>query len=165
MSHCRRGIGAKETGSGGTELSQLPVRAAGGVVLRQTSEGSWETALVYRSSHGDWGFPKGKLEPGETELSCARREVEEETGLLCNVGLYAGSVQYVDRRSRPKTVRYWLMDPLEGGFEPTGEIDDMQWVPLPLARHVLTYDHDRRLLTESVLPLLAPPFQAIARRA
>ena len=71
-------------------------------------------ALVYRASRIDWGFPKGKLEPGETELFCARREVEEETGLVCSIGPYVGQTQYVDRRERPKVVHYWLMEPLAG---------------------------------------------------
>ena len=66
------------------------MRAAGGVVARGSRGGGFEIALIYRSTHGDWSFPKGKLEPGETELFCARREVEEETGLLCNIGAYLG---------------------------------------------------------------------------
>ncbi len=120
-------------GRPGTVVSSMPVRAAGGIVVRRgANSNEWEVALVYRSSHGDWGFPKGKLEPGETELFCARREVEEETGLLCNIGAYVGQTQYVDRRKRPKIVHYWLMEPLDGAFAPTEEIDDMQWVH---ARH------------------------------
>ena len=120
-------------------------------------------ALVYRASRGDWGFPKGKLEPGETELFCARREVEEETGLLCNIGSYVGQTQYVDRASRPKIVHYWLMEPLAGDFEPTEEVDDMQWVPMDLAGKVLSYEHDRFLLARAVPPVLAE--QVFAARA
>lgn len=30
---------------------------------------------------GDWGLPGGHLDPGEQVETCARREVEEETGL------------------------------------------------------------------------------------
>jgi len=127
----------------------LPVRAAGGVVVRKGAGGGFEVSLVYRASRADWGFPKGKLEPGETELFCARREVEEETGLICNIGSYLGKTEYVDRRQRPKTVKYWIMEPLEGEFEPTDEVDDMQWVPIDLARHVLTYEHDRTLLDQA----------------
>lgn len=33
--------------------------------------------------HDDrWDLPKGHLDPGETELECALREMEEETGIL-----------------------------------------------------------------------------------
>ena len=40
--------------------------------LIQSSTTTWETP--------EWGFPKGRRNPYETELSCALREYEEETG-------------------------------------------------------------------------------------
>lgn len=36
--------------------------------------------------HCSWTFPKGKIYSGESEIECAVREVEEETGLL--IGKY-----------------------------------------------------------------------------
>ena len=89
--------------------------------------------------------------------------MEEETGLLCNIGAYVGQTQYVDRRSRPKIVHYWLMEPLAGVFEPTEEVDDMQWVSIEIAGRVLSYEHDRVLLARDVPPLLAQ--QVFAARA
>ena len=62
------------------------VRAAGGVVSRRNERGEVEVLLVHRPHHGDWSFPKGKLEPGETDEECALREVWEETGLRCRLG-------------------------------------------------------------------------------
>ena len=141
-------------------VSQMPVRAAGGIVLRRGGDHGLETALVFRLSRRDWSFPKGKLQPGETELFCARREVEEETGLLCNIGQYVGKTEYVDRHGRPKVVHYWLMEALEGEFAPTDEVDDMQWVPIHFVPRVLTYGHDRELL-ESASGLISQiPFGA-----
>lgn len=32
------------------------------------------------SSRSSWGFPKGKINKDEPEITCAIREVEEETG-------------------------------------------------------------------------------------
>jgi len=136
------------------ELSRPLVTAAGGIVVRGGATGI-ELALVYRSSRLDWGFPKGKLEPGETELSCARREVEEETGLLCNVGEYVGHTSYVDRRNRPKVVHYWMMEPVGGEFAVSDEVDDMQWVSIELTHLVLTYEHDRELMTRAIAPAIA----------
>lgn len=38
--------------------------------------------LVMDPKHGDWKFPGGKLEKGESLLECTSFELEEETGLL-----------------------------------------------------------------------------------
>ncbi|MGX8712573.1 MAG: NUDIX hydrolase [bacterium] len=53
------------------------VRAAGGIVT--APDGSM--LLIQRN--GRWDLPKGKVEPGETLLQAALREVEEETGIHC----------------------------------------------------------------------------------
>ena len=39
----------------------LPVRAAGGIVLRGEG-GDRSVALVHRPRYNDWSFPKGKLD-------------------------------------------------------------------------------------------------------
>lgn len=51
------------------------VRAAGGIV----TDDSGDMLLIRRN--GRWDLPKGKVEPGETLLQGALREVEEETGM------------------------------------------------------------------------------------
>ena len=37
-----------------------------------------EVALVHRPKYDDWTLPKGKVDPGESVLLTAVREVEEE---------------------------------------------------------------------------------------
>jgi 8-oxo-dGTP pyrophosphatase MutT (NUDIX family) len=54
-------------------------RSAGAVVFRRTDRGI--RILVLRA-YKNWDFPKGLVEPGETELATAKREVAEETGLV-----------------------------------------------------------------------------------
>ncbi len=63
----------------------LLVRAAGGIVVRDGA-----VLLVHRPKYDDWSFPKGKLEDGESWEDGAVREVEEETGLRCTVGVRSG---------------------------------------------------------------------------
>ncbi len=41
--------------------------------------------LLLHYASGHWDFPKGKLEPGETDLQAAIRELKEETGLEATV--------------------------------------------------------------------------------
>ena len=121
------------------------VRAGGGVVWRQ-KRGAVEIALVHRPAYDDWSFPKGKLHEGETEAEAALREVEEETGLRCNLGPDLGSLSYTDNKGRPKTVRYWEMTVTGGHLAAANEVDDARWVPLEEARAMLSYEHDRDLL-------------------
>jgi 8-oxo-dGTP pyrophosphatase MutT (NUDIX family) len=53
-------------------------RAAGAVVFRRSNRG---IHLLVLRAYKNWDFPKGLVEPGESELDAARREVTEETGL------------------------------------------------------------------------------------
>ncbi|HWE81412.1 MAG TPA: NUDIX hydrolase [Gaiellaceae bacterium] len=116
------------------------VRAAGGVVLRHGC-----ILLVHRPAYGDWTLPKGKLDPGESWEDAARREVEEETGLRCELAGEAGRTFYVDSHGRDKEVRYYRMEPVGEAFA-QNEVDEVRWVPLAEAADVVTYDRDRDLI-------------------
>ncbi len=123
------------------------VRAAGGVVMRDRAGGGVEVLLVHRPSYDDWSLPKGKLDPGESWEQAAVREVLEETGLRCRLGRELDPVKYRDRKGRPKTVRYWLMEPREDvGFTPNDEVDELRWLELAAAALLLTYAHDQELV-------------------
>jgi 8-oxo-dGTP pyrophosphatase MutT (NUDIX family) len=122
------------------------VQAAGGVVVRAGEDDLLEVLLVHRPKYDDWTLPKGKLEPGETHEEAALREVEEETGLACELGRELPSTSYRDGKGRPKAVRYWAMTPLTGAFSPHGEVDEIRWSPLEAARALVTYDHDHDVL-------------------
>jgi phosphohistidine phosphatase SixA/8-oxo-dGTP pyrophosphatase MutT (NUDIX family) len=137
-----------------------PVRAAGGIVLKGEGEGR-SVALVHRPRYDDWSFPKGKLIDGEDDETAALREVEEETGLRCRIGPSVGSVMYRDRRGRPKVVRYFRMDADVGSFVPTGEVDELRWVPVDQAGDLLSYAHDRNLLRRVLAEAPASPLYLI----
>lgn len=53
-----------------------------GGILQSWSEGQRVYAMVCGRYAGKWGFPKGRLEDGETQEECARREVDEEIGVI-----------------------------------------------------------------------------------
>jgi len=122
------------------------VHAAGGIV-RRLRGGVVEVLLVHRPAYGDWTFPKGKLEAGESHVECALREVEEETGLRCAVGRELPAVSYRDSHGRDKSVRYWLMDVVGGGLRFEHEVDEARWVGVAKAATLLSYPRDRELLT------------------
>jgi len=62
-----------------------PLFAAIGIFVRHFTEESFQLWMQVRSEQGAfkglWEFPGGKIEPGETPDSAARREIEEEVGI------------------------------------------------------------------------------------
>jgi 8-oxo-dGTP diphosphatase len=122
------------------------VRAAGGVVWRRGGDGGLEVVVIHRPRYDDWSFPKGKVEPGESDEDAAVREVEEETMLRAERGPELPSASYRDGKGRSKHVRYWAMHCPDSEPEPATEADDVRWVSLAEAAGLLTYDRDRALL-------------------
>jgi 8-oxo-dGTP pyrophosphatase MutT (NUDIX family) len=112
-----------------------PGRAAGGVVLRGGC-----VLVVHRPRYDDWSLPKGKLRLGESWEDAALREVEEETGLRCELGELVGSTTY-----GLKEVRYYVMTS-DGEPRAQNEVDEVRWVPLGEIDGVLTYERDVELL-------------------
>ncbi len=125
-----------------SKLSEVEVRAAGGVVAGTGPDGHRTVLVVHRPRYDDWSLPKGKVDPGESDEDCARREVEEETGLRCTLGAELPSTRYVDRKGRAKQVRYWAMTVVDGAFVANDEVDEVRWLAPEAALPLLTYPHD-----------------------
>jgi 8-oxo-dGTP diphosphatase len=129
---------------------------ASGVVPYALSVDGIRVLLIHRPRYDDWSFPKGKVDDGETDERCAVREMEEETGVLAELGAELPTALYDDHKGRPKEVRYWLMEvPFEAtsSFVPNDEVDRIAWVDVADARQRLTYPLDRGLLHEALLLL------------
>jgi 8-oxo-dGTP diphosphatase len=124
------------------EARPAVVRAAGGVIWRRGVGGDLEVVVVHRPQYDDWSLPKGKVDAGESDEAAALREVEEETGLICQLGPELPSTSYVDKSGRPKLVRYWAMTVASGSVGGHHEIDDARWVPWVQARRQVTYERD-----------------------
>lgn len=127
------------------DVQLRPELAAGGLLWRKGARGT-EILLVHRPKYDDWAFPKGRLDPGESLLQCAIREVEEETGITARVGRKLPRVVYVKPSGKHKKVAFWAMTAIAGSFTPNNEIDKVKWVPIAKAAKRLTYKADGRLI-------------------
>ncbi|MEC3954551.1 bifunctional NUDIX hydrolase/histidine phosphatase family protein [Nocardia sp. CDC153] len=123
------------------------ILAAGAVLWRPAADGGLEIALVHRPKYDDWSLPKGKLDPGETPMITAVREVAEETGLNSRLGRYLGHVTYpVTGHRRLKRVDYWAARVVDGKFESNTEVDELDWRRLDTVMDALSYPMDRSIV-------------------
>ena len=54
----------------------------------------YATARGYGDYKGQWEFPGGKIEPGETPQQALKREIEEELDTEIAVGNLVGTIEY-----------------------------------------------------------------------
>ena len=122
--------------------------SAGGLVV---DERGWVLLIRARDlrSRPVWTLPKGTLNTGETSADAALREVREETGYRCEVVCELEPVTYwFQREGRriKKTVRWFLMRPLEKVGEHDHEVDEVAWADRTEAQSRLRYESDRKLV-------------------
>jgi 8-oxo-dGTP pyrophosphatase MutT (NUDIX family) len=122
--------------------------SAGGVVIDDRGQFLLIRARDLRN-RPVWTLPKGTLAAGETSEQAALREVCEETGYRCEVVRELEAVTYWFQRGGrriKKTVRWYLMHPLEKVGDHDHEVDEVAWADREEALRRLRYDSDRRLL-------------------
>ncbi|MBA2559145.1 MAG: NUDIX hydrolase [Propionibacteriales bacterium] len=133
----------------GVALETGLVRAAGCIVWRPGG-GEPKVLLVHRPRYDDWSFPKGKLDPGETDIAAAVREVAEETGLVVGLGPRLPDQHYTIATGQPKVVAYWAARSLHGddisSYRRNDEIDDLEWVTVSRAKTKISHPRDAEIL-------------------
>ena len=135
-------------------------RAAGGVVVRRRGRG-WQVALAREGGFRDHVLPKGGVDPGESLVAAARREIEEEAG-IADLQLL-GSLGTLARLNFAKTrwgvTRYFLFVTRSDLGRPTDRRKHphpAQWHPLSRPPHMFWPEQRRLLITQrrQILALL-----------
>jgi len=98
----------------------------GAILLNITLD---KCVLVKGFGNGSWGFPKGKINQGESEVECAIREVIEETGFDLN-GM-VNDKDCIEAILRNQKVKLFIVPFIDENtvFEPhtNYEISEIRW--------------------------------------
>ena len=122
--------------------------SAGGVVTND------EGRVLVVNQHGtSWSLPKGHLDPGESSLEAARREIYEESGireleLVRELGTYERykiGVHGGDDRSELKVITMFLFRTSEKVLRPMDpDNPEARWVERAKVASLLTHERDKQ---------------------
>jgi len=128
--------------------SMKKTRSAGGVVTND------EGKVLVVSQHGtSWSLPKGHLDPGESPLEAARREIYEESGireleLVRELGTYERyriGVDGGDDRSELKVITMFLFLTSEKVLRPVdADNPEARWVERANVASLLSHERDKQ---------------------
>ena len=126
-------------------------RSAGAVIYRK-EKNNYLYLLIKPSENLPYGFPKGKLEPGEDDITAAKREVLEETGLVPAkfVEDFSHEVHYIygvkNGDTVKKSVIYFLAEVSGDKVNLSDEHICYIWVTFAKAKQILTYNNLKKIL-------------------
>lgn len=124
-----------------------------------------EILMIRRSDNGNWAVPGGAMDLGESLPACAVREVQEETGILCEVtgllGIYTDPRHVIlytsDGECRQEFSVVFLARALSGKPTPSDESRSVEWVS-PGRLPGLPMDRSMRLRIDHYLQGLGGPY-------
>jgi len=126
------------------------VKSCGFLIYRTRPE---KAILLMRHPHR-WDLPKGHVDEGETNLQCALRELEEETGIRLEHLRIEEGFKYKDRytvttkrgNKKRKTLIMYLAELIEDVEIVPTEHEGFEWV---------TWDPPHSIQEKTIDPLLA----------
>lgn len=129
------------------------IRQAGAIAVKMDAREPRFLVVTARKDPQHWIFPKGHIQPGETEPEAALRELREEAGVEGKILDRVGQLSFRSGEE-PVDVTYYLVRCLRE-VAPE-EARRYRWLPFKEARRLLTFD-DARALLDSALEALEQP--------
>ena len=96
-------------------------------------------------NHDKWVGVGGKFEPGEDALSCALREVREETGLTMHAPVYRGIVDFFCDPWPAERMHLYTCTDFTGTLTDCNE-GTLEWVPIPQVETLPLWQGDKLFL-------------------
>ena len=139
----------------GFVLYENPASAAAGVVI----DARGRVLLVKRAIEpfrGCWALPAGYQEIDEDPAAAIRREIAEETGIVCRVRGLLDTIFVPDDPRKPANVAVLLCVPEGGALLRGGEELDVGWFPLDDLPQPIGFDNYERILRRLADPSRYP---------
>lgn len=118
--------------------------SAGGVVLQAPDDLTKVLVIKPANNYGPWAFPKGQIDPGETMIQAATREVYEETGVRAKL-LPMGRGSYLGKAEGSMSfTHFFLMYKAGGTPRPSDETEKAIFVTWDEAMQLFASAHNKR---------------------
>ena len=127
------------------------VKSCGFIVYKRVNKKKFY--LVIRSLNGDFGFPKGHTEPGESEIETAIRELKEETGIEVKIiEGFRRQIEY-ELRNIPNTIKqsvYFLGECTSDKIIcQESEVSEARFISYEDAIKILTFEETKSILIDA----------------
>lgn len=128
-------------------------KSCGAVIFQETNKKCKILLISFKHNNElRWGFPKGHVENNETEIEAATREIKEETGL--NVKIIPEFRNSTHFSMKPGTINEAVYYCAKANGDKTtaqeGEVEKIEWFNFQEAYEHLTYDCDKKILSNFI---------------
>ena len=129
-------------------------KSAGGIIYNDKNE-----VVIVNQNHDSWSLPKGHIDPGESPLEAALREIYEETGIkkptyirsLGKFKRYRIGLDGNDDLSELKTIAIYLFKSNQINLQPIDPNNpEAIWVNVEEAYKLLSHKEDKSFFKKSL---------------
>jgi len=131
----------------------MPVeKSSGAIIFRKENNEIFYLLIQYGLGH--WDFSRGLIEKGEKLEETAKREIQEETGLI-DLEFIPGFKETVkffykfEGKNIMKFATYFLVETKQREIKLSYEHNDFVWLPYEQALEKITYNNSKKVLTKA----------------
>tara|TARA_Y100000814_G_scaffold202875_1_gene149548 strand:+ start:432 stop:854 length:423 start_codon:yes stop_codon:yes gene_type:complete len=135
-------------------MKSKETKCAGGIIYNDKNE-----VVIVNQNHDSWSLPKGHIDPGESSLKAALREIYEETGIkkptyirsLGKFKRYRIGLDGNDDLSELKTIAIYLFKSNQINLQPIDPNNpEAIWVNVEEAYKLLSHKEDKSFFKKSL---------------